>query len=293
MNSQLFLSLHKIKTDKTLLSFNNYLKFLNKFKNRTLEEVFIEAQKYIPELGKIGNSNLKITDKGKYGKLVELKLFGNYPNSDSQADLKELGIEIKTTKFKSLKIKNKKINSIEKLKQPISESDTSEFIHLNAKERLTLTNIGNFSKIEGVYLPKITNTITKFESFNETKYFNKVKKILLICLDSSPVPVFLGMFLIEYDTFSDVIKKQIQKDFDDIKSKINSTSVSQKGQKFLHIHPHGSKNSCTRAFGYTNKLVTIIAAEHLGEPNSNNEKIIKHGRSLYFKIKKNINRDLS
>lgn len=48
-----------------------------------------------------------------------------------------------------------------------------------------------------------------------------------------------------------------------------------------------------RAFGYTNKLVTIIASEHLGEPNSNNEKLIKHGRSLYFKIKKNINRDLS
>ena len=58
MNSQLILSLHKIKTDKTLLSFNNYLKFINKFKNRTLE-VFIEAQKYIPELGKIENSNLK------------------------------------------------------------------------------------------------------------------------------------------------------------------------------------------------------------------------------------------
>jgi hypothetical protein len=283
MSSQL-LSLNKIKTDKTLTSFNNYIKFLNKFKYRKLEEVFTEAEKKVIELKDIKNSNLKTTDKGKYGKLVELKLFGNYPNNDRHSDLKELGIEVKTTKFKTLKNRNKK--GFVNFNQSNSEVDKSIFINLNAKERLTLTNVGNFTKKDDVYLPKITDSITKFNTFNETKFFNKVKKILLICIDNSPEPFFLGMFIIDFDTFSNEIKEQIQLDFDDIKDKINSNSVSQKGQKYLHIHPHGCKNSCTRALGYTNRFLTSLAAEHIGEPNNDNKKLLKHGRSLYFQIKK-------
>ena len=76
------------------------------------------------------NDKFKVTtvkDKGLAGKIVEYKLFGNLPNSDSCPDL-EYG-DIKTTHFKNINAGAKAFN---------------------AKERLTLTNFGDPGKQENI-----------------------------------------------------------------------------------------------------------------------------------------------
>ena len=36
-------------------------------------------------------------------------------------------------------------------------------------------------------------------------------------------------------------------------------------QCFLHIHPHGNRNSGTRAFGFTNKFITTMVAYNMSQ----------------------------
>ena len=72
-----------------------------------------------------------------------------------------------------------------------------------------------------------------------------------------------------------------------VRTKIKTNTVSQKGQKYLHIHPHGSKGSDgIRALGFKNKFVTKIFSEGMCY------ELIEKGNSIYFKIpekKKKIN----
>ena len=52
---------------------------------------------------------------------------------------------------------------------------------------------------------------------------------------------------------------------ENIKEKLRNNNASQKGQKYLHLHPQGAgrgKNS-SRALGYTPKFVTMLVAESI------------------------------
>jgi hypothetical protein len=100
------------------------------------------------------NDKFKVTtvkDKGLAGKIVEYKLFGNLPNSDSCPDL-EYG-DIKTTHFKNI------------------NTGTKSF---NAKERLTLTNFGDPGKQENIDIISDKNTI------QETKFYGKIKSGIIL-----------------------------------------------------------------------------------------------------------------
>ena len=89
--------------------------------------------------------------------------------------------------------------------------------------------------------------------------------------------VFLGAVIFNYENLPPKFKNQIVEDFKDIQDKIINKNVSQKGQSYLHIHPHGSKNSKTRALGFKNKFVTeLFGTLH------NNYTLKRKGKSLYI-----------
>ena len=193
-------------------------------------EMVSKLSETIPDI-KNQSLNVKYSDKGALGKLVEKVLFGNNPNSNSKPDL-DNGYDIKVTKFK----KNKNNG------------------FYNAKERLCITNVGSTSDY---------NTLTHLSDCNtleDTKCFPKIRKfVLLVFSNNSSISecIFLGAVIYNYDMLP-IFKNQIRCDFDNIKEKIRNKTVSQKGQLYLHIHPHGSKNSKTRALGFKNKFVTTL-----------------------------------
>jgi len=180
------------------------------------------------------NENLecKPNDKGSLGKKVEQELFGNKPNNSPEPDL-PCGLDVKTTRFKSLK-------------RPKG--------HSTAKERLTLTNIGNINHLD--YL-------TEADCIEDAKFFKKMKNFVLLVFDPNKISedaIFLGAVIFDYDTIPSEDQEQICADFRDIQMKIKTNSITQKGQEYLHIHRHGDKNSETRAVGFTNKFVTKLFA---------------------------------
>ena len=193
----------------------------------------------------VSNNHIKCknkqTDKGFLGKFLELNLFGNLPNSFKIPDL-NYG-DIKTTHFKSVKSK-----------------------FFNAKERLTLTNFGNPTNIENINYMRDKNTIL------ETKYFDKIKKGVVFIFKNEDKcqnidnKIVLGIICYNleelFKTHPD-IKETFDTDFYSIKTTILENNVSQKGQKYLHIHKHGSKNGISRAFGFTNKFLTKIVSIYL------------------------------
>ena len=255
------------------------------------------------------NDKFKVTtvkDKGLAGKIVEYKLFGNLPNSDSCPDL-EYG-DIKTTHFKNI------------------NTGTKSF---NAKERLTLTNFGDPGKQENIDIISDKNTI------QETKFYGKIKSGIILIFqhqtqsqkqgknkkkkngtetEAEPVddetqikdetedePILdatkkvdtfetiesydnkkiLGIVFYNLDdVFSQnpEITSTFQDDFNKIKKCIVEKNVTQAGQQYLHIHKHGCKNGVTRAFGFTNKFLTRLVSIYLGVP------LIIKGRSEYIEF---------
>lgn len=252
----------------------NYIKILNTYikdsirndGSCSLKKLIEIAHLNFPDLKEFCEANqekLKITsvkDKGLNGKIVEFSLFGNLPNSSSSPDM--IYGDIKTTHFKRIVNGNKTFN---------------------AKERLTLTNFGN---------PDVQTNIDKIadkNSFQETKYFNKVKSgIILIfeheltkfdTIESYYEKKIMGIVFYNLD---DIFQKYIdieevfQADFIKIKTCILERNVTQAGQQYLHIHPHGCKGGKTRAFGFTNKFLTKLVSIYLDLP------LIKVGRSYYI-----------
>ena len=259
------------------------------------------------------NDKFKVTtvkDKGLAGKIVEYKLFGNLPNSDSCPDL-EYG-DIKTTHFKNI------------------NTGTKSF---NAKERLTLTNFGDPGKQENIDIISDKNTI------QETKFYGKIKSGIILIFqhqtqsqkqsknkkkkngtetEAEPVddetqikdeiqikdedePILdetkkvdtfetiesydnkkiLGIVFYNLDdVFSQSLEitSTFQDDFNKIKKCIVEKNVTQAGQQYLHIHKHGCKNGVTRAFGFTNKFLTRLVSIYLGVP------LIIKGRSEYIEF---------
>ena len=83
-------------------------------------------------------------------------------------------------------------------------------------------------------------------------------------------------FAYNLDNMSAEITNQFNADFADIQNRIITRTVSQRGQKYLHIHPHGSKGSKTRAFGFTNKFVTKLVSIETEKP------LTTKGNSFYI-----------
>lgn len=135
----------------------NYLQDLNKnIKNKTISEILTYARSICNGLPSEENISMlkndkNIKDKGLFGKIIEYGFFGQKPNSSSGSDLINLGYDIKTCQFKTLKNNGK-----------------------NAKERQTLTNCGNTNNYESF------KNIYDNEQFSNCKYYEKIKKFILV-----------------------------------------------------------------------------------------------------------------
>jgi len=265
------LTLTQIKeSDSYIMIINNIIKEIIKKKGICSLKMLISTVHYVcPELQQFCKSNedkFKVTsirDKGLIGKIVEFYLFGNLPNSESCPDT--IYGDIKTTHFKN-----------------IGNTCNKTF---NAKERLTLTNFGDPSKQSNI------DTISDKGSLQETKFYDKIKRgIILIFQHDATVyetinsyynKKILGIVLYNLDDLF-ISHKEVadtfQEDFIKIKTCILEKNVSQSGQKYLHIHPHGCKDGVTRAFGFTNKFLTMLVSIYLNVP------LITKGRSDYIEF---------
>jgi hypothetical protein len=251
-----------------------YLEYLNKnIKNKSLREILQCARSIcsgLPseeELIKNLLSNKNKTDKGLTGKIIEYGLFGQKPNSDSSPDIIKLGYDIKTCAFKTLKNGGK-----------------------NAKERQTLTNCGNTTNYETF------NNISINEYFSECDYYKKCRSFILIVrnddkikfktLDESLDQTMLCIMCFNIENLSTEICEIINNDYTMIRQTIYQKKVSQKGQKFLHIHPHGAGHgSGNRALGYTANFITLIVALNIAEIHKINieDILIRKGNSISIK----------
>lgn len=221
-----------------------------------------------PELKKYCDDNkdkFKVTsvkDKGLVGKIVEFYLFGNLPNNNSCPDT-PYG-DIKTTHFKGFKF-NKKA--------------------FCAKERLTLTNFGDPNNEENISLFSDKNSIM------ETKFYEKIRTGIILVLqqddqvyDTIESVYNEKMIAIVLYNLDDIFEKHtdvaniFQEDFNKIKKCIVEKNVTQRGQTYLHIPKHGSKDGATRAFAFKNKFLTKIVSIFLDVP------IITKGRSEYIEF---------
>lgn len=258
------LTLAHIKDKSYINTLNNIIKEIIKTNGFcTLESCISQVHSSCPELSNFCITNAdkfkvtKATDKGLVGKIVEFKLFGNLPNSDSCPDM--LYGDIKTTNFKSINIKDK-------------DKDKKTF---NAKERLTLTNFGDPSKQSNI------DTIADKNLLQETKFYDKINNGIIIIFQhesssdkSNTVESYynkkiLGIVFYNLDevfTNHPEIATVFQDDFNKIKTCILAHNVSQSGQTYLHICKHGSKDSNTRAFAFTNKFLTKLVSIYLELP---------------------------
>jgi hypothetical protein len=233
----------------------DYIEILASYLPCRLEELFQKAQTHCPELGPFCQKNackVGTRDKGSAGKLVEFHVFGRLPNSESTPDI-FLG-DIKCTHVKSI-------------------ADG-----YNAKERLTLTNVGATSDYANL------QHILDFD-LEANPRWEKVRQGILVVMKHEEgkwttqekvlKETVMGFF--HYDiTSKEEWKKVIQTDYEKIRDCVRAKAASQRGQEYLHIHPHGSKNSSTRAFGFTNKFVTRLICHYT------DKKMVESGKSLYF-----------
>ncbi len=177
--------------------------------------------------------------------MAEFYIFGQLPNSDPTPDL-NWGADIKATHFK------------------ITRDG------YNAKERLTITNCGDTSDYST--FEKLMDT----DSLHENHYYSKLRKGILLVfehqggtyntVEENLQKKLLSMFTYDLDDMPDDVTAQFNEDFADIQEKVKTRTVSQKGQKFIHIAPHGSKGSSTRALCFKNKFVTKLLTIRTGIP---------------------------
>ena len=228
--------------------------FLNELpRNKKFTEILEVAHALCPDLSRFCEENLdrfkqlKARDKGSMGKMAEFYIFGQLPNSDPTPDL-NWGADIKATHFK------------------ITRDG------YNAKERLTITNCGDTSDYST--FEKLMDT----DSLHENHYYSKLRKGILLVfehqggtyntVEENLQKKLLSMFTYDLDEMPDEVTAQFNEDFADIQEKVKTRTVSQKGQKFIHIAPHGSKGSSTRALCFNNKFVTKLLTIRTGIPLS-------------------------
>jgi hypothetical protein len=251
-----------------------YLEDLNLYiKNKTLYEIITYARNICNGLPSEEDliENLKsdknTKDKGLTGKIIEYGLFGQKPNNDSTPDIIKLGYDIKTCAFKSLKNGGK-----------------------NAKERQTLTNCGTTKNYETF------KNISINEKFSDCHYYKKSKSFILIVRNDDKIKLktfdqllnqtMLYIICFNIEKLPYEVCEIINNDYAIIRQYILEKKISQKGQTYLHIHPHGSGHgSGTRALGYTSNFITLIVALNISEIYKKNieEILIKKGRSITIK----------
>lgn len=246
-------TLDQIHTNVDVAS--RYIQALQTHLPCSLEELIQYAQVHCPELKAFCETKTKSftkRDKGSAGKIVEFYIFGRLPNNDSAPDLL-LG-DVKSTHVKQMAK------------------------GYNAKERLTLTNVGATSDYANL------QHILDFD-LEQNPRWCKIQKGILVVLNQpeevwSPEEKTLKekvVALFHYDIMHDTSwMNVIHSDYEKIRECVRAKAASQKGQTYLHIHPHGSKESTTRAFGFTNKFVTRLICHYTGR------KMVECGRSLYF-----------
>jgi hypothetical protein len=222
------------------------------------------ARERYPELPPPQSIYKRHTDKGKEGKIVESCILGIPSNSNPECDLcglikGEEGKEpdIKVTKLKTLKNGN-----------------------MNAKERLTCTNVSR-------------EIITNEDCYSVSTYNKKCSNVLLFVLEykktySLDDVLSLKILHVMYIDIYSLYKEIIDKDYHFISemAKDSTRKLSQKGQSALHIHPHGSKGSKQRAFGYKNRFVTQMIGDDLQKKYIRSDLLIKKGNSLSIDFSK-------
>ena len=247
-----------------------YIDVLNKYiyrNNKTIYDLFEYARTICDGLP--SNEDIyrlfdtKKKDKGLFGKIIEYTLFGQAPNSKSTSDLINIGYDIKSCAFK--KIKNGK----------------------NAKERQTLTNCGDTKNYDSF------QNIIENEHYKDCKYYKKSKRFVLFIRDADKCKyttmdqllntTLLIIINFNLETLPTEMKDTINNDYSLIRKCILEQKVSQKGQTYLHIHPHGQGHgSGTRALGFTPKFITNIVGIQLSEMYKKSIKdiIIQKGNSI-------------
>lgn len=227
---------------------NSYIQELNKYiKNKTSLEMInyarsicsgLPSEEELTQLKTLKNTN----DKGLYGKILEYGVFGQKPNSDSNPDLVHLGYDIKSCAFKTLSNSGK-----------------------NAKERQTITNCGDTKNYDSF------KNICENEEFSKCNYYAKSKtfilfvrkddKIIYKTFDQLLNQSMLTIVLFDIEKIPEEMINTIKADYSSIRKSIIEKKVSQKEQRYLHIHPHGAGHgSGTRALGFTPRFITMVVA---------------------------------
>jgi|LakMenEpi03Aug12_release.lakeMendotaPanAssembly.Ray.scaffolds.fasta_scaffold432120_2 hypothetical protein len=205
-------------------------------------------------------------DKGLVGKIIEYGFFGQKPNCDSAPDIGALNCDIKSCAFKSVKKLGK-----------------------NAKERQTITNCGNTKNYDSF------KNIVDHEVFSNCSYYAKSSQFLLCIRNDDKKkmktveeimnqPMLLIVF-VELETLPLEMKTMIDADYANIRQCVIEKRVSQRGQKYLHIHTHGAGHgSGNRAFGFTSAFITRVVALQLAELHQKKmEDILIEGKSVAIK----------
>lgn len=210
------------------------LKYSKKLKGKTFGE--------IDKFGRLNEKN-----KGQLGHIIEESYFGYKINSNSEADFKELGIELKVTPVKSLKGKNK----------------------YSSKERLVFNTI-NYIDEYGI-------------KFEESSFWNKNKKLLVVFyLDEKGEKdvkdfIILDSIMLDLEQLEefDIIKK----DWMIIQNRILNDEahlISERDTKILSACTKGAnKNSLRnqkntdimakqRAYSFKSGFMSLIFREFIG-----------------------------
>ena len=227
------------------------------------------------------DTNLK--DKGAFGKITEYAFFNQKPNSSALTDL-PCGYDIKSCALKTLKTaKGGNANGA-------NANGANANGGQNAKERQTLTNCGTTKDYSSF------QNICDNEQFSDCKYYSKSKNFVLFVRadDKQKLKTFdqlldqklLLLVCFDLVTLPPVIKDTIQADYAKIRQCIQEQKVSQKGQAYLHIHPHGAGHgSGNRALGFTSRFITQLVALTVADMYGKNvdEVLNKKGRSVSIK----------
>lgn len=212
---------------KDKVSIINYAK---KLENKTLKEICPEIEL------------TKTTNKGGFGQLLEKHYFIYEPNSDSEPDFKEVGLELKSSPMKKLK----KLQYV-------------------SKERLVL-NIINY------------NDVIK-QHFKNSSFWNKNKNLLLIfyIYDSQKEKVDYKIEIVDEWCFPEIDLEIIKKDWETINQKIKNGKAHElsegdtlylgactKGSKGgnLRSQPNSNTKAKQRAYslkqGYVNHIIAKL-----------------------------------
>ena len=234
----------------------NYICDLNSKCPAPLHEVANHANIICEDLKKLNNSKtFKASDKGAMGKYVEASIFGISHNTRSMPDLSN-GYDIKTMHlFNSSKKNNLYV----------------------VKDRLTITNCGTKNNYSSFH------RISTSPLMIECAHYNKIQKgVLFVFQYESTLPQdkrLLTVFSYDIEKMPHQDIKTMESDYSTIRHCILNGSISQRKQKYLHIHRHGTKkypNTC--ALGFTGKFLIKLINIFGGK------KLVVAGRANYIEM---------